>query len=180
MGKTEWYSSRVEFWLENEHDLVGCVSLCMGVGARKETWEGISSLADSLALSKEYWSISLTGSSVLAEGKNSLSRFLFEDRWMGLSSWYSIKWWHYNGQWVSESRSVMSDSLRSYDGPYNPWNSPGQITGVDSLSLSQGIFPTQGTNTGLLHCRQILYQLRATREAHDGQHLPRVVLCPMR
>ena len=27
------------------------------------------------------------------------------------------------------------------------------------LSLLQGIFPTQGTNPGLLHCRQILYQL---------------------
>ena len=27
------------------------------------------------------------------------------------------------------------------------------------LSLLQGIFPTQGSNPGLLHCRQILYQL---------------------
>ena len=43
--------------------------------------------------------------------------------------------------------------------PYSPWNSPGQNTGVGSLSLSQGIFPTQGSNPGLLHCRQILYQL---------------------
>ena len=40
-----------------------------------------------------------------------------------------------------------------------PWNSPGQNTGVDSLSLLQGIFPTQGMNSGLPHCRQILYQL---------------------
>ena len=32
-------------------------------------------------------------------------------------------------------------------------------TEVDSLSLLQGIFPTQGSNPGLLHCRQILYQL---------------------
>ena len=40
-----------------------------------------------------------------------------------------------------------------------PWNSPGQNTGVGSLSLLQGIFPTQGPNPGLLHCRQILYQL---------------------
>ena len=30
---------------------------------------------------------------------------------------------------------------------------------VGSLSLLQGIFPTQGLNPGLLHCRQILYQL---------------------
>ena len=52
----------------------------------------------------------------------------------------------------------MSDSLRPR-GLYSPWNSPGQITGVGSLSLLQGIFPTQGSNLGLLHCRWILYQL---------------------
>ena len=33
-----------------------------------------------------------------------------------------------------------------------------QNTVVGSLSLLQGIFPTQGLNSGLLHCRQILYQ----------------------
>ena len=32
-------------------------------------------------------------------------------------------------------------------------------TGAGSLSLLQGIFPTQGLNWGLLHCRQVLYQL---------------------
>ena len=36
---------------------------------------------------------------------------------------------------------------------------PGQNTGVSSLSLLQGIFPIQGSNPGLLHCRWILYQL---------------------
>ena len=41
----------------------------------------------------------------------------------------------------------------------SPWNSPGQNTGVGRLSLLQGIFPTQGLNAGLHHCRQILYQL---------------------
>ena len=40
----------------------------------------------------------------------------------------------------SESRSVMSDSLQLH-GLYSPWNSPGQNTGVGSLSLLQGIFP---------------------------------------
>ena len=60
--------------------------------------------------------------------------------------------------WVSESRSVMSDSLRPH-GLYSPWNSPGQNTGVGSLSLLQGIFPTQGLNPGFPHCKQILYQL---------------------
>ena len=44
---------------------------------------------------------------------------------------------------------------------YSLWNSPGQNTGpaVGSLSFLQGIFPTQGSNPGLPHCRQILYQL---------------------
>ena len=58
----------------------------------------------------------------------------------------------------SKSHSVMSDSLRPH-GPYSPWNSPGQNTGVGSLSLLQGIFPTQAVNPGLPHCRQILNQL---------------------
>ena len=58
----------------------------------------------------------------------------------------------------SESRSVVSDSLWPR-GLYSPWNSPGQNTGVGSLSLLQGIFPTQGSNPGLLHWRQLLYQL---------------------
>ena len=44
-------------------------------------------------------------------------------------------------------------------GLYSPWNSPGQNIAVGSLSILQGIFPTQGLNPGLLHCRQILYQL---------------------
>ena len=43
-----------------------------------------------------------------------------------------------------------------------PWNSPGQDTGVDNLSLLQGILPTQGSNPGLPHCRWILYQLSHT------------------
>ena len=58
----------------------------------------------------------------------------------------------------SENHSVVSNSLRP-PGLYSPWNSPGQNTGVGSLSLLQGIFPTQGSNPGLLHCRWILYQL---------------------
>ena len=59
----------------------------------------------------------------------------------------------------SESLSVVSDLLWPH-GLYLPWNSPGQNTGVDSHSLLQGIFPTQGLNPGLPPCRRILYQLR--------------------
>ena len=40
-----------------------------------------------------------------------------------------------------------------------PWNSPGQTTRVGSHSLLQAIFPTQGSNLGLPHCRRILYHL---------------------
>ena len=64
----------------------------------------------------------------------------------------------------SESRSAVSNSLRPH-GLYSPWNSPGQNTGVGSLFLLQGIFPTQGLNPGLPHCRWILYSW-ATGEAH--------------
>ena len=47
----------------------------------------------------------------------------------------------------------MSDSYSwQPHGQYSPWNPPGQNTGVGSLSLLQGIFPTQGSNPGLLHC----------------------------
>ena len=72
----------------------------------------------------------------------------------------------WNLSWVSqsesESRSVLSDSLWPH-GLYSPWNPPGQDTGVGSLSLLQGTFPTQGSNPGLPQCRQILYPL-----SHQG------------
>ena len=42
-------------------------------------------------------------------------------------------------------------------------NSPGQNTGVGSLSFLQGIFPTQGLNPGLPHRRRILHQM-----SHQG------------
>ena len=45
-----------------------------------------------------------------------------------------------------------------------PWGSPGRNTGVGCQALLMGSFPTQGSNPGLLHCRQILYHW-ATREA---------------
>ena len=57
-----------------------------------------------------------------------------------------------------ESHSVSCDSSWPH-GLYGPWHSPGQNTGVGSCSLLQGLFPTQGLNPGLPHCRWILYQL---------------------
>ena len=40
-----------------------------------------------------------------------------------------------------------------------PWDFPGKDTGVGCHFLLQGIFPTQGSNPGLLHCRRLLYRL---------------------
>ena len=45
-----------------------------------------------------------------------------------------------------------------------PWDSPGKNTGVGCRALLQGIFLTQGSNPGLLHCRQVLYHL-----SHQGK-----------
>ena len=68
---------------------------------------------------------------------------------------------------IKVNLSVVSNFLRPH-GQYSPWNSLGQNTGVGSLSLLPGIFPTQGSNPGLLHGRWILYQLR-----HKGS--PRIL-----
>ena len=62
----------------------------------------------------------------------------------------------------------MSNSLRPYglNSPPRllcPWNFPCKNTGVGSHSFLQGIFPTQGSNPALLHCRQILYH-----QSHQG------------
>ena len=53
----------------------------------------------------------------------------------------------------------MFDSLRPH-GLYRPWNSPGQNTGVGSLSLLKEDLPKPGIKPGLPHCRPILYQLK--------------------
>ena len=63
----------------------------------------------------------------------------------------------------------MSHILWPPHGLYSPWNSPGQNIGVGSCSLLQGIFPTQGSNSGFLHWRGMLYCL-----SHQGG--PMVVL----
>ena len=55
----------------------------------------------------------------------------------------------------SVSHSVVTDSLRPHglSRLLCPWGFPGKNTGVSSHSLLQGIFPTQGSNLGLLLCR---------------------------
>ena len=72
----------------------------------------------------------------------------------------------------------MSNSLRSHGLQTTrllcPWNSLGKNTEVGSLSLLQGIFPTQGSNLGLPHCKQILYHLshQTSLVAQRLTHLP--------
>ena len=65
----------------------------------------------------------------------------------------------------------MSNSLRSH-GLYSPWNSLDQNTRLGSLSLLQGIFPTQRFNPGFPHCRWLLFQL-----SHKGS--PRAPTIPV-
>ena len=84
--------------------------------------------------------------------------------------WVQTMGWREAGMGKSEreSCSVVSDSLRPH-GPYSPWNSPVEFHyGVGSLSILQGIFPTQGLKPDLPHCRWILYQL-----SHQGS--PRIL-----
>ena len=78
--------------------------------------------------------------------------------------------WHFRVFLVCVCVKVAQLCLTLWDphGLYSPWNSLGQNTGVGSLSLLQGLFPTQGSNLSLPHCRQILYQL-----SHKGS--PRIL-----
>ena len=62
----------------------------------------------------------------------------------------------------------MSDSFWSHGLKPTRLLSPAKNTRVGNLSLLQGIFPSQGLNPGLQHCRQILYQL-----SHKGS--PRIL-----
>ena len=68
------------------------------------------------------------------------------------------------------SCSVVSNSLPSHGLQptrlLHPWNFPDKSTGVGYHFFLQGIFPTQGSNPGLLHCRQTLYCL-----THQGRPL---------
>jgi len=64
------------------------------------------------------------------------------------------------------SPTLQVDSL-----PAEPQGKP-KNTGVGSLSLLQWIFLTQGSNRGLLHCRQILYQL-----SYEGNPIISIPVC---
>ena len=71
----------------------------------------------------------------------------------------------------SVSHSVVPNSLWPHGlSPARllcPWNSPVKNTGGGCYSLLQRIFPTQGSNPGLLHCRQIHYLLLLYQLSHQ-------------
>ena len=73
------------------------------------------------------------------------------------------------------SRSVMSDSLQPHGlQPARllcPLGFSGKITGMGCHALLQGIFPTQGLNPGILHCRWVLYCLSHQGSPNQSQRL---------
>ena len=95
-----------------------------------------------------------SGSAVMAHGLScSVAYGIFQEP--GIKPCF-LHWKH----WATrESERCCCVWLFETHGPYSPWSSPGHNTGVGSLSLLQGIFPTRGANPGLPHCRQILCQL---------------------
>ena len=60
---------------------------------------------------------------------------------------------------IAFSMIMLEDIIKNPHGLCIPWNSPGQNARVGCCSLLQGIFPNQGSNPDLPHCRWILYQL---------------------
>ena len=61
---------------------------------------------------------------------------------------------------VAQSRLTLCDPMDyCLSGSSVHGNSPGKNTGVGCHALLQRIFPTQGSNPGLPHCKQILYHL---------------------
>ena len=134
-------------------------------------WEGLGAGGegddggwDGWMASPTRWTwVSVNSGSWCWTGRPGVLRFMGLQRvghdWATDLIWSEVKKW-------SESHSVMSNSLQPRG--LSPWNFPDQNTGVGSLSLLQGVFPTQGSNPGLPHCRQILYQL-----SHKGS--PRIL-----
>ena len=71
---------------------------------------------------------------------------------------------------MSQLKVLVTQSCPNFVTPrlLCPWNSPSKNTGVGRHFLLQGIFPTQGSNSGLLHCRRF-FTTWASREAVNSQ-----------
>ena len=81
----------------------------------------------------------------------------------------------------SVTHSVVSDSLQAHElWPTRllcPWDSPGKMAGGGCHAPLQGIFPTQGSNPGVSHCRQIPHCLRHQGSPSvEGEGIP-AMLC---
>ena len=87
-----------------------------------------------------------------------VSSYCLEVFTVSVNHWIKVK--------VAQSCPSRVHSLQTH-GLYSPWDSPGQKTGVGSLSLLQGIFPTQESNPGLPLCWRTLSQL-----SPRGSHAP--------
>ena len=98
------------------------------------------------------WHIHLSSQNIKKEENQSLLSFLQGDLLKQLFHSYAVL-----------SHSVLSDSWRPPElqttGSSVHGDAPGKDTGVGCHDLLQGIFPTQGSNAGLPHCRRILYWL---------------------
>ena len=92
-----------------------------------------------------------------------------EKRRIRLKDWFDL---------VAQSFPTLCDPMDcSPSGPYVHGDSPDKITGVGHHFLLQGIFPTQGLNPSLPHCRQILYQLSHKGIPSEYNHIWRQGLC---
>ena len=97
------------------------------------------------------------------EKKKKINKTLFQRsdqiKLLGLHSW----WWWWWFRLLVVSNLLWSHRLWPVR-LFCPWDLPSRNTGAGYHFLLQAIFPTQGSNVGFLHCRQILYHW-ATREA---------------
>ena len=111
---------------------------------------GMCHLPTLYIVSHSYYILSSSAGMCTLPEQRFLSILLINSRW---------KW-----KW---SRSVVSASLWSHGLSSTrllcPWDFQGKSTGVGYHFLLQGIFLTQGSNPGPLHCRQMLYPL-----SHQG------------
>ena len=88
---------------------------------------------------------------------------------MGLNLWANSIQSRSSTWWMLSQLSSHYISTLSYSCTARllcPWDSPGKNTGVGCHALLQGIFPTQGSNPGLLHGRQTPYC-----QSHQGSPL---------
>ena len=138
-----------------------CVQALLKSRCRKVTWLPFFMLKDILKL-HSFWQWTHFSTILIYWCYHLLIFFVYLDENVIFFKFYIFLITHKVGQlliclWVKVAQSCLTpcDPMDIHGCPGHP----GQNTGVGSLSLLQGIFPTQGSNLGLPSCRQILYQL---------------------